>query len=81
MKYVRVACLLLEVLLAETEGCKYLEEKNPLIFQIADLLRVEVEGVRLPLSLSRPVFVFFLAHRRCRFQIRVALDCFHQSVF
>lgn len=46
MKYVRTACLLLEVLLAEPEGCKYLEEKNPLVFQIADLLRVEVEGVR-----------------------------------
>jgi rapamycin-insensitive companion of mTOR len=45
MKYVRVACLLLEVLLAESEGYKYLEEKNPLVFQIADLLRVEVEGV------------------------------------
>jgi hypothetical protein len=48
MKYVRVACLLLEVLLAESEGYKYLEEKNPLVFQIADLLRVEVEGVNFP---------------------------------
>ncbi len=45
MKYVRVACTVLEVLLANDEGAKFLEEKNPLIPQIAELLRVEVEGV------------------------------------
>jgi rapamycin-insensitive companion of mTOR len=43
VKYVRVACLVLEVLLSTEEGASYLEE-NALIKQIAELLRVEVEG-------------------------------------
>jgi hypothetical protein len=65
MKYVRVACLLLEVLLAESEGYKYLEEKNPLVFQIADLLRVEVEGVNFP---SLPLPSIHLCCRICVLQ-------------
>ena len=47
MKYVRIGCQVLEVLIACEDGKKCLED-NPLIPEIVDLMKYEVACVSLP---------------------------------
>ena len=51
MKYVRIGCQVLEVLIACEDGKKCLED-NPLIPEIVDLMKYEVACVSLPCLLS-----------------------------